>query len=373
MTSRGREAAPHAFLFISTMGVGGAERAMSELGNWLTSQKWKVTLATLTDGEQPDRYPICKEVQRLHLGNPTPSESLLGKLAGNIDRVRSLRAAIKEERPTVIVSFMESNNVLALIASCLLKLPVVVVERTDPSQNLHEVGLFWRLARRHLYRNARFVVAQTHNAANWLMKECHCAVQVLPNALRYLPEPQQTRERWVVTAGRLEPVKGHDIVLAAFAMVASDLHDWTLIVAGEGRLLEDLQNQAKDLGIAKRVVWLGHRHDLECILEKASIVALASRFEGFPNVLLEALAMGAAVVATDCRSGPSELINPGKNGLLVAVNDTDGIAAAIKRLALDTELRAHFGRHAMELRSLYSQPIVLAQWANLLEQASIKR
>lgn len=360
----------HAFLFISSLGAGGAERAISELAEGLIEAGWRVTLATMTSPGYVDRYPLKGGVQRLHLSNPRPAGGLVGKLRANLSRVRGLRAAMRACAPSVVVSFMESNNVLALLAARPLGLPVVVAERTDPSQHLPNVPVPWRWGRRLLYRSAAAVVAQTRGAADWLQAECGCPATVLPNALRMLPMPTAAREDWIVSAGRLEPVKGYDIVLAAFARVALDLPSWRLVIAGEGSLREELQKRAAALGIAGRVDWLGHRDDIEWVLERAAIVALASRYEGFPNVLLESLGMGAAVVATDCRSGPSEMIIHGVNGLLVPIDDIEAMAAAMRRLAADPALRDRFSAKARLVRETYAAPVVMQRWLSLLSESA---
>lgn len=363
----------HAFLFISSLGAGGAERAMSELAGGLFEAGWQVTLATMTSPDTVDRYQLSAGVQRVHLGNPQHAGGLLGKLRANAVRVCGLRTAMRACSPTVVVSFMESNNVLALLAARPLGLPVVVAERTDPSQHLPHVPAIWRWGRRRFYRRAAAVVAQTRGAANWLQTECACPATVLPNALRVLPAPAAAREDWIVSAGRLEPVKGYDVVLAAFALVAAELHGWRLVIAGEGRLRAELQSQAVALGIADRIDWLGHRDNVERVLERASVVALASRYEGFPNVLLEALGMGAAVVATDCRSGPAEMIDHDVNGLLVPVDDVDAMAAGMRRLAADPGLRERFGVRARSVRDTYAAPVVMLRWLAVLTAAAGKR
>lgn len=360
----------HAFLFISSLGAGGAERAMSELASFLAGAGWHVTLATLTDPAQADRYPLHANVQRVHLGNPAPSRGLVGKLRANLRRIRALRYALRKARPDVMVSFMEATNVLAVLAARPLGLPVVVAERTDPSRHLPSVPAMWRWGRRRYYRHARAVVAQTRGAADWLTAECGCGVDVIPNALRPLPEPRAPRASWFVSAGRLEPVKGYDVVLSAFARVSAELPDWRLVIAGEGRLDEPLRRLAVELGVADCVDWLGHRDDVERVLERAAVVTLASRYEGFPNVLLEALGMGAAVIATDCRSGPAEMIVDGKNGLLVPVDDVEAMAAGMSRLAADAALRERLGAQALSVRSTYAQAAVMRRWTTLLETAA---
>lgn len=352
----------HAFLFISSLGAGGAERALSELASWLAATGWRVTLATLTQSDQSDRYGLHESVHRVHLGNPPAARTLVGRVLNNWTRVRALRKALRQAAPDVIVSFMEATNVLAIVAARPLSIPVVAVERTDPSQHLSQVPAMWRLGRRRYYRRAGAVVAQTQGAASWLAQECACSVTVIPNALRPLPVPQASRMPWIVSAGRLEPVKGYDIVLKAFANVVDTHPGWRLVIAGEGRMDASLRQLAEDLGIADSVEWLGHVEEIEHLLEKASVVALASRYEGFPNVLLESLGMGAAVVATDCRSGPSEMITNAENGFLVPVDDVQAMALALRRLIEDADLRGRLGARAQAVRTVFAQPEVMRRW-----------
>ena len=359
----------HAFLFVSSLGPGGAERAISELANWLAGDGWEVTLATLTDGSADDDYYLADGVRRVHIGNEPQTGGLWHKVLSNAKRVQALRKIFVKYSPTVVVSFIDSNNVLAILAAFGLRLPVVVSERTDPAQHLSNIPVIWRLGRRLLYRRASAVVAQTQIAANWLAEECRCSVEIIPNALRMLPKPLKDREPWVVSAGRIEHVKGFDIILDAFARVVDELPSWRLVIAGEGRLLDSLQLKAHELGIADRVDWLGYRKDIELVLGRASIVALASRYEGFPNILLEALGMGAAVVVSDCPSGPSEMVDSGKNGLLVSVDDVKAFADSIRRLAADPKLRKQLGKRALRVRSIYSQPTIMKRWSDLLDVA----
>lgn len=360
----------HVFLLISSLTAGGAERAMSELAACLAEAGWRVTLATLTDSTQSDRYPIHAHVQRVCLGNPSPAKSIVGKLIANWKRVQKLRKVLRELQPDVMLSFMEATNVLAILAAGPLKLPVVVAERTDPSQHLQHVQPMWRWGRRAFYRRAHAVVAQTAGAASWLRTECRCVVEVIPNALRSLPAPARPREAWIVSAGRLQHVKGFDIVLSAFARVAPNFPEWRLVIAGDGGLMASLREMATTLGIDSRVDWLGHRSDIEVVLERASIVALASRYEGFPNMLLESLGMGAAVIATDCKSGPAELITAGCNGVLVPVDDIAAMADSMARLAGDANLRERLGSNARAVRKTYAQNVILPRWQALLKTAA---
>jgi len=354
-----------ALFVISTLGAGGAERAMSELAGFLAKRGWSILLVSFENETASDFYPLHPAVRRARLGNPQPAANWAGKLAANVRRVRALRAVIAQERPEVVLSFMETTNVLTLLACFCLGVSAVIGERTHPAHHV-TVPTVWRWGRRLLYRRARCVVAQTDSAAGWLRRHCHCAVRVIPNALRDLPEPQLERQHFVLSVGRLETVKGFDMLLRAFALVHESFPDWRAVMVGDGPLREELQLLAKELGLAARVDWLGRRSDVEVWYARASVVAQASRFEGFPNVLLEAMGMGAATISTDCESGPGEIITHGIDGWLVPVDDVQAMAAGLRTLMADAALRLDLGRSAMAVRERYADILISSQWERLL-------
>ncbi|MEO7244922.1 MAG: glycosyltransferase [Rubrivivax sp.] len=356
-------------LVIPSLAAGGAERAISELAAEFARRGWTVTLATVADDPlTPDFYPLSPAVERVRLRQSPAARHPIARLAANRQRVQALRACVRARRPDLMLSFLDSTNVLALLATLGSSTPVVVCERTDPSMNM---GLPrpWRLARRLLYRRAAAVVAQTDATARWLARHCGCAPVVIPNALRTLPEPSGARESLVLAVGRLSAEKGFDVLLRAFAGVAPTRLAWSLAIVGDGALRADLQAQAEALGIAGRVQWPGRQVEIEHWYARAGIVAQPSRFEGFPNVLLEAMGMGAAVVSSDCRSGPSDLISSGTDGLLVPVDDADALAAALAALMDDAALRDRLGHAASAVRVRYAAAKVWDRWEQLARQA----
>ena len=358
-----------AVFVISSLGAGGAERAMSELATFLAAKDWDVILATFDGTDAVDFYSLSMQVRRVHLDRSGPTQSLFAKLAANAGRVRALRDLVHRERPNVVLGFMETINVLCLLATVGLRVPVVVAERTDPSMHV-VVPKPWRAARRLLYRHSAAVVAQTEAAAEWLRNHCRTQVDVIPNALRPLPRPSTPREQLVLAIGRLQPEKGFDLLLYAFARIHTGQPGWRLAIVGDGNQRAALQALAARLGLTECIDWPGRTHEVEAWYARASVVAVPSRYEGFPNVLLEAMAMGAAVVAADCRSGPREMVVPGENGLLVPVDDSAALAAALEQLMDDSALRERLGASATEVRSRFGAEKILPLWMALLVRAA---
>ena len=158
--------------------------------------------------------------------------------------------------------------------------------------------------------------------------------------------PRQIGELVILGAGRMWRQKGFDVLLHACARLLDHPVPWKLWMLGEGGELENLKALGAELGLGDRVVWLGMQRNPFPYFKVADVVVLPSRFEGFPNVLLEAMALGRASVATDCLSGPRELADGQRCGLLVPVEDDAAMAAAIGQLLESPERRAELGANA---------------------------
>lgn len=332
---------------------------MSQMASYWAAAGWDVTLATLTPRE--DFYALHERVKRVRLcvspAVPGRWRTLVGLIAG----VSSLRRLVRQVRPSVVLSFMDTANVLTLVATRGLGVRIVVAERTDPGEN-YTLGGFWKLARRFVYRRADLVVTQTARAESWIQVNCRAPTRVIPNPLRPLSDVRVPREPLVVSLGRMVPEKGFDLLIGAFAHVCARFPDWRLAIVGDGPEAFSLAALVDALGLGQRVTLVGQVRDVEHWLARAGLVVQASRFEGFPNAVLEAMGMGAAVVSTDCRSGPREIIDDGVNGQLVPVGDIEAIAAVMADLMADPAQRARLGAAAMRVRETYAETQIMEQW-----------
>src|SRR5262249_10818534 len=134
--------------------------------------------------------------------------------------------------------------------------------------------------------------------------------------------------------------KGFDVLIDAFARVSGAHPEWTLVIAGAGTLDSALKRRARESCAAGRIEFVGLLANPERFLASSEVFVLASRYEGFPNALVEAMACGCAVVATDCQSGPSEIVTAGRDGLLVPVDDSCALAGALDTLMSDESRRS---------------------------------
>ena len=354
---------------ISSLSAGGAERMISELANAFAERGHDVAVLTLSESGS-DHYRLSESVERIALNAIWDSRTPWQSLVGNWRRSQMIRHAVQKYIPDVVVSFIDQNNVRVLAALPGSGVPVIVSERTDPRR--HIVGRIWNVVRRLLYPFATRIVVQTDAVAGWARRvarsKCVC---VIPNFVRTLPPPvpsvaRQTKA--ILAVGRLGREKGFDVLLQAFGQSGMAAQGIRLTVLGEGPERQRLESLADELGLAHAVKMLGVVPDPESWMAQTTVFVMPSRYEGFPNALLEAMAMGCPVIAADCDSGPGEIIQHGKNGWLVPVEDVGALATALRLFFDEESLRSRCSREAVKVREIYSKTVIVGQWENLIEE-----
>lgn len=354
-------------LIISSLSGGGAERVLSLLANHWAARGVDVSLITI-DGHATDCYPLDARVRRKALNLSADSAGLVAAVANNWRRMAALRSALDAIGATVVLSFGEQTNVQVLFATRFKPIRCVISERTDPS--LHPVGPIWHALRRLAYPMADALVVQTDALLPWAQAIVgkHSA-HVVPNPvrdMRHITGPQRTvRGAVVVAAGRLVAAKGFDVLLEAFASAGREWPEWKLVILGEGPERKHLTELARKLGIMHRVSLVGWVAEPGEALAGASVFVLSSRYEGFPNALLEAMACGLPVIATTCL-GPAQIISDEIDGLLVKVDSAAELSAAMRRLMKDEKLRDRLGNNAAKVSTRYKFESVVQQWDRLL-------
>lgn len=356
-------------IVISSLRGGGAERVVTVLANAWTDRGDEVTILTLDD-ETPF-YPLAKEVVRVGLGVAGESRGFVAVLRNNLRRVASLRAGIRRSEPETVISFIDTANVLALLATRGLKAPVIVSERSDPAH--FPTGRATRILRRILYPLADAVIVQTEGAARFFGAGMKGRLHVIPNPV--LPGPGETpaltcSQRRIVALGRLSKEKGFDLLIEAFSEVAPKWPGWSLEIWGEGPGRAELDQLIRSKGMRDQVRLPGWTPSPHQVLRGAALFVLPSRVEGFPNALCEAMAAGVTVLAADCPSGPRDIIRDGVDGLLVSAGDAIALARAIDRLLGDEKLRMRLAGEAPNVVSRFGLARVLGLWDGVLDRVS---
>jgi len=349
---------------------GGAERIITNMANFWADAEHKVTLITFDNGKNP-YYLLSKNVKWTALDFQGSSNNWFEGLINNIKRIFTLRNTIVKSAPDSIISFISATNILVLMATRFLSTSVIISERNSPTYYRANRRI-WHILRRLIYPCAEHLVVQTREI-RLFFANYNRSVKVIPNSVMILPENMRQEPRFslppgkrIVAMGGLIYQKGFDLLLNIVSRLFEKFIDWNLIIMGKGPLGEELKNQAKRLGIESKVFCPGRVMNPISILSRCDLFVLSSRYEGFPNALLEAMACGLPPVSFDCPSGPAEIIQQGINGYLVPPEDIKSMEKILCKLMKEEGLRIALGKEARKVRGKYAPDKIMKQWEMLL-------
>lgn len=347
--------------YINSIHEGGAERVMTNLANTFAKRGHECVMVTSFVDKW--EYPLCEEVKRITLFR----DELKGKVLKNFKLVKALKKTVKDEAPQVVVSFMAEPNFRMLFACRGLKVKKIISVRNDP--NREYPNFIYRFLAKNLYKRADGIVFQTEDAQKWFPEAIRDKSIIIFNQVdEVFYNTVFDGERGnIVTTGRLEKQKNHAMLIRAFASVADKIDD-DLYIYGEGSLRAELEKLIEDLGLKDRVFLPGQISSVADKIKSAKTFVLSSDYEGMPNALMEAMALGIPCVSTDCPcGGPRAIIEDGEDGLLVPVGDESALADAMTDLLYNREKAEIMGKKAkIKAGKLFSNETVFKQWEDFL-------
>ena len=364
-------------ILIHSLSFGGAERVAANLANYWAEKGWSVVIVTVAGLDQ-DFYELHPAIRRIALGLDADSPNVFIAVKNNLKRLAALRAVLNREQPDIALSMMSTANCLLAIAALGTMIPSIGAERIYPPKL--PIGRLWSWVRKKTYHLLVSVTALTWESARWLQRYTTAQkVLVIPNSVTYplvkgnpIVNPNRfltlTNNKLLLSVGRLEPQKGFDRLLDVFAELSLCFSDWYLVILGEGECREELEKKTIELGLVGRVFWLGVVGNVGDWYETADIYVMISRFEGFPNTLLEAMAYGLPVVSVDCETGPRDIIRHGVDGLLVSQDDQAALVDALRKFMEDDALRQRYSKRAVEVRERFSMERVVQKWESLFHE-----
>tara|TARA_B100001029_G_scaffold34037_1_gene25838 strand:- start:16014 stop:17126 length:1113 start_codon:yes stop_codon:yes gene_type:complete len=361
---------------VSAMNLGGAQRVVSILCDHWSQTGYQVTLICTYTGEKVDHYQVNKNVSLQYLSNsPFLSGSKLFNLGWKLLQLRKL---IKSLDPNVVISFLTRVNVASALSTLGIKSSLIICERTwTPFASLNS-KFYWLY--RILFKGVDKIVVQTDKSKAWLGHNFPDAnVTVIPNPVVYPlpldyersvnPDDILSRQRKVILAsGRMHKYKQFDLLIRAFTQIKEKYPQWDLIILGDGEERVELSQIIADLCIEDRVYLPGSVGNISEWYMRADLFILSSLVEGFPNVLLEAMAYELPCISFDCDTGPRDMIKDGVNGILVEPSEKElGLSRALNKMISDEEFRNEVANKSKLLRERYSVINIMKEWDEVLD------
>ncbi len=354
---------------------GGAERVVTNLADQFAREGYEVLIATEWYGE--NEFRTEKGVRRVHAGL-RPGDEKKSRILQFLLRVKYLREFMKREKPEVLIAFAQRANYRALMASPGTGVPVLISVRTDPAG--HYDALSDKLQIPLLFPRAAGCVFQTRGQKEFFAPFLQKRSRIILNPIneKYIGTPRPAaRRKTVVQSGRLVDFKNQPMLLRAFMEVHKRHPDYSLELYGgdshDGtrEILEGIIRENKAEGYIRL---MGASDTLETDLADAAVYAFSSDWEGMPNALLEAMALGLPIVATDCPcGGPRTVIRDGVNGLLIPVGDQKALEEGISRLIEEPEYAEKLGENAREIAQIANGGAVFSRWQEYIDEICRKK
>jgi glycosyltransferase involved in cell wall biosynthesis len=370
-------------IIIHSLKGGGAERAVVNLLKGLNRRDFSVTLLLY---EEIFDYPRPENIELITLGIRS-SKNILKFTLGFVKKIISIAKSIRINKPDIVFSVLSGTNVIAILAQSLSGIGCKVVgsEQNHPSLSLQNQlydGVTKFLMRR-FYPKAEKIIAISQGIKKDLVENFHLTeekIEVVYNPvdireIEILSE-EAVYHPWfndelpiIVSVGRLTKQKGHSYLIKAFSVVRQSL-PCRLLIIGTGDEEGNLINAVDRLGLRNDVEFLGFQKNPFKYMAKSSLFVSSSIYEGFGNVIVEGMALGLPVISTDCPSGPSEIIEHEKNGLLVPIKDERALAQAILKVLTNDDMKRSLSDEARSRARHFDLNSIVQKYGNIFLETS---
>ena len=344
------------------MGFGGVEKVIATLSNKFSEKGIKCTIITLRNDQCVYTLNSNIDIIPLYDGEGTPTVKEYGKC------FIYLRKLVKEIQPDVILSMPEEISCKAIPFLIGLKIPIVVSERNNPW--IMPQNKINRLLRRIFYPFVNGIVFQTKEAGQFFSRNIRNKSTVIPNPLdlsRIPEEWEAPRRKEIVSVGRLESQKNYSLLINAFSEFYKKHNEYCLIIYGKGSEKEALEDLAKNKIPESAYYFAGVTNDVLKCINGSFMFVLSSDYEGLPNILIEAMALGLPCISTNCKCGPRSLIENGLNGLLIPVRNEKAMVQAMCHIAENEEHALSMGKEAMLIKERLNTDKIVERWKIYIE------
>ncbi|WP_293685447.1 glycosyltransferase [uncultured Phascolarctobacterium sp.] len=315
---------------VPSLADGGAERVVSVLSSELAKKIDKVSILIYWDTDF--NYHVNDKVNIINLSGGNKKAYAKMSIAS---RLKKMRSVIKEEKPDVIIPFLPHVCLHVGIATLGLDCTVIQTVRNNPKSSPD--SKIRRFIRDLQIRFSKCTIVQNEEQLEYFPEPWRKKIHILPNPINedFLNIEYEGSEKFrAVAVGRLTEQKNFPLLINAFSSFAEKYINVSLSIYGDGALKDELNKLIKKNRMEKQIFLMGRTDNLPDILAHSSVFIMSSNFEGMPNSLMEAMAVGIPVISTDCPTGPKELIGDNERGLLVSIDNKELLIQAIQSILL---------------------------------------
>ena len=367
------------YCIAGTCHSGGMERVLANKANYLARHGYEVVIVTTDQRGLPPFFPLDGQIRCIDLGinyeenNGKPfANKLLHYPLKQYRHKKRLAAILEQEKPDVTISmFCNDAGFITRINDGSKKVLEIHFSKFKRLQ-YNRKGL-WRLAdlwrsrqdEKTVRRFDKFVVLTEEDKGYWGNLP---NITVIPNANTFATSQAAALEnKKVIAIGRYTYQKGFERLIEAWNILSPGFPGWKLDIIGNGEERDKLQDLIHAYHLDGQVTLVSPTKSIDKVYLDASLLAMSSRYEGLPMVLLEAQAFGLPIVSFACKCGPKDIVTDGEAGFLAAENDIKGLAQQMAKLMENTQLRKQMGRKAKEASRRYAEDTVMAKWMELFD------
>ncbi|MAI28795.1 MAG: hypothetical protein CMP38_01165 [Rickettsiales bacterium] len=342
---------------------GGAEKVLS-----LLSKQWKTKKTVIFCLFDISNQFFIVDTKIYNL-NAAAKNNIFFKFYNYFIRVFNFQKILKKENPDLVISFTESANFVSILGCIFAKKRknLIISVRT----NLDHYSIIIRLMARLLYNLSYQVVVPSSGLEKLLLNNGikREKLKVINNPVEFrfnqndLKNEINIQKPYILAVGRLSKEKGFERLIESFSKLNNDVE---LVFIGEGPEQENLERQCQLLNIENRVKFLGFLKDLQNYYKGARFLALTSYYEGWPNVILEAMSFKCPVIAFDCDFGPREIMQNYINGILVEKGNIKLFTKEMEKLLSDNNLHSKLSKNAFKRAKDFNLDTISKQWLQLL-------
>lgn len=344
--------------YINTIGKGGAERVISNLANRFTRDGIEVVL--VTSFPILEEYSIDKRIKRINLSSRYENDFF----KRNIFWTNKMRKILLKENPDVAISFMAEPNFRLLTAGIGLEIKKIISIRNDPNKEYS--GIVRKILAKVLFQKADGIVFQTNDAKSWFPNKIQNKSCIIMNQVNEeLFDVAREEALYYVALGRIAPQKNYSLMIRGFADFLKIVPDQQLHIYGEGDPTQYV-SLIKELGAGDNIHFMGRTDDVAKIFKNAKAFLMTSDYEGMPNALLEAMAVGLPCICTDCPcGGPRSVIENDFNGMLIPVGSKEKLTEILCQM---NEKMCHYlGGNAKQSALQFHPEKVSDEWRTYIE------